>query len=48
MLEAGERRMMAALSGAGVAMFPDEDAFANINTPEDLARAGAALGDGDA
>lgn len=48
MLEAGERRMMAALSGAGVAMFPDEDAFANINTPEDLARAEAALGDGDA
>jgi molybdopterin-guanine dinucleotide biosynthesis protein A len=46
LLDAGERRMRVAADGAGRALFADDDAFFNINTPEDLARAEAMLAKG--
>ena len=43
LLSGGERRLRVAADGAGVALFPDEAAFFNINTPADLALAQALI-----
>jgi molybdopterin-guanine dinucleotide biosynthesis protein A len=44
LLAGGERQLRRAAEGAGIAWFAEDEAFFNINTPDDLVRAEAMLG----